>query len=107
MKFFAASLAIAAVLAVASPVLADDSAPSVVCHIPATGEHTTAVATLKDNSTVTLVCVPAQMMMEPGMRKIGRVAAKRRAYGPNIDGMSTAESVDAAWKNYVDHLFFM
>lgn len=60
-----------------------------------------------NEGTVMLLCRPAVVMMEPKARlkTIGRVAAKTRAYGPNIDGLLTPAQIELAWKNWNDELF--
>jgi len=99
--FLTAGLALLAPLG-AAPAMA--AAPALTCHPAAAGDHPTAVAKM-DGSSVMLVCVPTQMMMADHMKTIGKVAAKTRAYGPNIDGLLTPGAIDAAWKAWTDATF--
>jgi hypothetical protein len=105
MKILASLLAIAAAAVIATPVLADDSAPPLTCHVAAAGEKPTAMAKMSDSKTMMMVCVPTQMMMASAMKTIGTVAAKTRHYGPNIDGLLTTMQIDAAWKKWTDETF--
>jgi hypothetical protein len=101
----AAALAALAPLGAAPASAADAmAAPALTCHPAAPGDHASAVAKM-DGTSVLLVCVPTEMMMPDHMKMIGKVAAKTRAYGPNIDGLLTPDAIDAAWKAWTAATF--
>jgi hypothetical protein len=106
MKFILSAAILATALAAASPTLAETApAMPLICHPIAAGEKADAVAKM-DGKDVMLMCEPSQMMMKAtSMKKIGSVAAKTRAYGPNIDGLLTPGQIDAAWKKWTDETF--
>jgi hypothetical protein len=82
------------------------ASPALTCHTAAAGEHVSAVAKV-GGADVMLACVPTEMMMADHMKMVGKVAAKTRAYGPNIDGLTTPSEVDSAWKRWNDAMFSM
>lgn len=110
-SFTAAALVAAALITLPAPAFADEMAgphAPLTCTVAGAHEKSNATATL-DDKTVSLRCEPSSMLMPHAMRMkmIGRVAAKTRAFGPNIDGLATPQAIDEAWAKWNNNLFRM
>lgn len=109
MKSLATAAALAAALiGLAAPAFADDAMaapqPALACTPTTDMAKANAMATM-GGKNVALVCTMSHAMMAHEMKMIGKVAAKTRTFGPNIDGLLTPAQIDDAWKLWNDAVF--